>query len=43
MRIPIDGGHFFAGQGAVSAVWLLQTSDAQRCTAVLNRQRRVFA
>ena len=30
MRIPIDGGPFFAGQGALSAVYLPYISEAQR-------------
>jgi hypothetical protein len=28
MRIPIDGGHFFAGQGALSAVYLVYISES---------------
>ena len=27
-RIPIDGGHFFAGQGVLSAVYLAYTSES---------------
>jgi len=30
MRMPIDGGHFLAGQGALSAMYLLYTSEVQR-------------
>ena len=30
MRMPIDGGHFFAGQGALSAVYLPYISEVQR-------------
>jgi hypothetical protein len=28
MRIPLDGGHFFAEQGALSAVYLAHTSES---------------
>jgi len=28
MRIPIDGGHFFAGHGALSAVYLSYSSES---------------
>jgi hypothetical protein len=43
MHIPIDGGHFFAGQGVLSAVWLFQISDTQRRMAALESQRWVSA
>ncbi len=32
MRIPIDGGHFFSGQDALSVVYLTYLSEGQRRT-----------
>ena len=30
MRMRVDGGHFFSGQGALSAVYSLYISEGQR-------------